>query len=133
MSQLYVTEFTLMEFRSFADLRVALPAEPGVMIVHGTNGLGKSSLFDGLEWALTGKIDHFRDSTKGVSPKDYLRRWHAPNDRPTQVSLAFSDAEKVTRTLPSGLAKLSRFDSVTAYLDHLCGSRRLATFNVICS
>src|SRR6202048_629350 len=114
MSQLYVPELTRVEFRSFANLRVELPAEPGVMIVHGTNGLGKSSLFDGFEWALTGKIDHFRDSTKGVSPKDYLRRWHAPNDRPTQVSLAFSDAEKITRTLPSGLGKLTGFDSVTS-------------------
>ena len=26
-----------------------MAAEPGVLIVHGSNGLGKSSLFDALE------------------------------------------------------------------------------------
>lgn len=116
MSRLYLTDLALTEFRSFAGLRVELPAEPGVMIVHGTNGLGKSSLFDGLEWALTGTIEHFRDAAKGVTDKDYLRRWHAPNASPTQITLGFSDGVRVSRLLGSGQPKLDGFNSVTEYL-----------------
>ena len=116
MSRLYLTELALTEFRSFSNLRVSLPPEPGVLIVHGTNGLGKSSLFDGLEWALAGEIDHFRDAAKATDARDYLRRWHAPNDRPTQVSLGFSDGEIISRSLGAGQQRSHGVASVTDYL-----------------
>lgn len=43
-----------------AELDVELDDGPGVLIVQGPNGLGKSSLFHGLEWLLTDQVEHFR-------------------------------------------------------------------------
>ena len=45
MTPLYLQRIALRQFRSFATLDVEIPAMPGVLIVHGSNGLGKSSLF----------------------------------------------------------------------------------------
>lgn len=99
MTQIYLNSLDVTEFRNFARLTVKLPSKPGVMLVHGTNGLGKSSLFDGIEWALTGKIEHFAQSARGAKEAHYLRRWHAHDDRPTAITLAFSDDRFIRRTL----------------------------------
>ncbi|WP_040308388.1 AAA family ATPase [Asticcacaulis biprosthecium] len=116
MSSIYISQIQLKEFRNFGDLTIDLPAAPGVMIVHGTNGLGKSSLFDGLEWALTGEIDHFNEWKKGAKPKDYLRRWDAPAQNPTEISLAFSDGNSLRRILPNTLDVKAGIDDVTGFL-----------------
>lgn len=86
MTQIYLSTLDVTEFRNFARLTVKLPSRPGAMLVHGTNGLGKSSLFDGLEWALTGKIDRFAQSARGTKEMHYLRRWRAHADRPTAIT-----------------------------------------------
>jgi exonuclease SbcC len=57
MSNVYLTRIRLEQYRSFRNLDIRLPDGPGVLVVHGSNGIGKSSLFDGLEWALTDSID----------------------------------------------------------------------------
>lgn len=104
MTSVYLTGIDLAEFRSFAGLHVALAPEPGVMIVHGSNGLGKSSLFDALEWALTGDIDHFRSATGYKNIGKYLRRWGA-SVGPTSAALTFSDGGRVERQIASVRAK----------------------------
>ena len=53
MSGVYLTRVRLEQYRTFRQLDIRLPDGPGVLIVQGSNGIGKSSLFDGLEWALT--------------------------------------------------------------------------------
>ena len=59
MSEIYITRIDLENFRTFGKFGLDLPAAPGLILLVGTNGLGKSSFFDGLEWGLTGSI---RDS-----------------------------------------------------------------------
>lgn len=46
--------------RNFRSLRgeVVVPLDAQVVLVHGTNGMGKTSLLSALELALTGKIAH---------------------------------------------------------------------------
>lgn len=114
MTQIYLNSLDVTEFRNFAHLTVKLPAEPGVLLVHGTNGLGKSSLFDGIEWALTGKIDHFAQSARGAKETHYLRRWHARDDQPTAIKLSFSDDRFVRRILGRDVADGE--SDVAAYL-----------------
>ncbi|WP_458764635.1 AAA family ATPase [Cupriavidus basilensis] len=127
MTQMYLKSLDVTEFRNFARLTVRLPSEPGVMLVHGTNGLGKSSLFDGIEWALTGKIDHFAQSARGTKETHYLRRWHAHADRPTAITLSFSDDGFVRRAL--GLDEAEGESDVAAYLRsaNIMSSRRRTT------
>ena len=103
MTGLYLTGIELSEFRSFARLDFELAPQPGVLIVHGSNGLGKSSLFDAMEWTLTGEIDHFRDADGYRKYGNYLCRWGKGVD-PTSSALVFSDGNRIERQLASDTA-----------------------------
>lgn len=101
MHSLYLTNIRLTQFRSFAQLDIVLPAGPSVLIVHGSNGLGKSSLFDALEWTLTDKIDHFRDVNGVKKVGKYLCRWREGDEGPTSAAMTFSDGSSIERMLSS--------------------------------
>src|SRR4051812_28830259 len=51
---------TISAFRGFAE-PVELDLNASVVIVHGPNGLGKTSLFDALQWVLLGDLARLRD------------------------------------------------------------------------
>ncbi|KAK48602.1 hypothetical protein BG58_30700 [Caballeronia jiangsuensis] len=104
---LYLTKIRLSQFRSFAELDIDLPAEPSVLIVHGSNGLGKSSLFNALEWTLTDKIDHFRDVNGVKKVGKYLCRWRDGDDGPTSAAMTFCDGSSIERMLSSAEATQS--------------------------
>lgn len=104
---LYLTNIRLSQFRSFAELNIDLPAEPSVLIVHGSNGLGKSSLFDALEWTLTDRIDHFRNVNGVKRVGKYLCRWRNGDGGPTSAAMTFSDGSSIERMLSSAEATQS--------------------------
>lgn len=120
MKPLYLKRVALRQFRSFAKLDVDLPAQPGVLIVHGSNGLGKSSLFDALEWALSDRIDHFRDANGVNKPGTYLCRWREGEPGPTSTTMVFSDESTVERSLLSARSTKSQLGGnvpdITAFL-----------------
>jgi len=120
MTPLYLKHIALRQFRSFARLEINLPAEPGVLIVHGSNGLGKSSLFDALEWALSDRIDHFRDANGVNKPGTYLCRWREGDPGPTDVKMMFSDGNLLERSLLSASSTTSQLGGsvtdITAFL-----------------
>ena len=91
MGDLYLTRLTLAEFRTFSKLEIELPDGPCVLLVTGPNGLGKSTLFDGLEWCLAGEIDRFHATARGITAEQYLRRWGAPEHCATRVDAAFGN------------------------------------------
>lgn len=107
MSAVYLTRIRLEQYRSFKDLDIRLPDEPSVLVVHGSNGIGKSSLFDGLEWALTDKIDHFRDADGVKRVGSYLCRWRDGALGTTSVTMNFSGENIISRTLSSAEATKS--------------------------
>ena len=111
MKPLYLTRLRLEQFRSFGTLDVGLPDGPGVLIVHGSNGLGKSSLFDALEWGLTGEVNHM-PTGKSIKKADYLRRWDAPARHPTKIVLDFNEG-KLVRSLSRGLDPAGEQDIAT--------------------
>ena len=119
MTALYLSRIQLADFRSFAKLDIALAPEPGVLIVHGTNGLGKSSLFDALEWTLTDAIDHFRVADGYKKVGTYLSRWRE-KPGPTSAALEFSDGSRIAREIASVKATTSSLTGsvadVTAFL-----------------
>ncbi|WP_339692412.1 AAA family ATPase [uncultured Parasphingorhabdus sp.] len=120
MTPLYLQRIALRQFRSFATLDVEIPAMPGVLIVHGSNGLGKSSLFDALEWTLSDRIDHFRDATGVNKPGTYLCRWRDGDPGPTSATMTFSDDSIIARSLLSASSTKSQLggnvSDVTSYL-----------------
>ncbi|MER9554394.1 AAA family ATPase [Mesorhizobium sp. M0323] len=111
MNEVYLSSIDIEDFRTFGEFSVTVPATPGLVLVSGTNGLGKSSFFDAIEWALSGKIRRFTPyvsrSGKTVIPDaDYLTRNGAERDSHS-VTVQFSEGEPVKRSgqeTPSGAA-----------------------------
>lgn len=106
---LYLTSLKLRQFRTFAELDIDLPERPGVLIVQGSNGLGKSSLIHGVEWLLTDQIDEFRNADQVRKAGRYLCKWKKPAGEATSVSLGFSDGQTLTRSLASRKSTRSDF------------------------
>jgi len=116
---LFLTRIRLQQFRTFADLDVPLDAAPGVLIVQGSNGLGKSSLFHGLEWVLTDQIEEFRLVDDKRKPATYLCRWKKRAHEQTAVAMEFSDGQTLRRDLPTAKVGKSGWQGpvdVAAYL-----------------
>ncbi|WP_395713759.1 AAA family ATPase [Reyranella sp.] len=98
MSETFLREVNLRDFRTFGEFALPVPPGPGLTLLVGTNGLGKSSFFDGIEWCLTGKIRRFQDYVGRLKESEYLTRRDAkPGSH--RVSLRFSEGEPLTRTL----------------------------------
>ncbi|CAG0961308.1 MAG: AAA family ATPase [Rhizobiaceae bacterium] len=98
MSETFLREVHLHDFRTFGEFSLPVPPGPGLTLLVGTNGLGKSSFFDGIEWCLTGRIRRFQDYVGRLSESDYLTRRDAkPGTH--RVSLTFSEGEPLIRTL----------------------------------
>ena len=120
MSGVYLTRVRLEQHRTFRQLDIRLRDGPGVLIVQGSNGIGKSSLFDGLEWALTDRIDHFRDADGVKKVGSYLCRWREGTLGPTSVTIDFTGEKSVSRTLSSSEATKSvtggNIDDITEFL-----------------
>ena len=99
MSQtIYLTDVELSNFRSFGPgQHISLPAEPGLIVVAGPNGLGKTSLFEGIEWALTGTVRRLMQGGREASEVErVLTRRHQPVGS-HHVALSFSDGGRVVR------------------------------------
>jgi len=95
---IFLREVCLKDFRTFGEFRLPVPPGPGLTLLVGTNGLGKSSFFDGIEWCLTGSISRFRAYVGKLEDSDYLTRRDAKPGA-HRVALTFSEGEPLVRTL----------------------------------
>ncbi|WP_319774678.1 AAA family ATPase [Breoghania sp.] len=107
MSKIFLSRIAIHDFRTFGDFAIDIPAGPGLVLLTGTNGLGKSSFFDAIEWGLTNKIRRFEPyinkGRKKLVEKDYLtRRGAEPGSH--SVTLTFSDGDPVERSATAGTA-----------------------------
>jgi ABC-type taurine transport system ATPase subunit len=113
MSGIYLRSVEFSNFRVYGDsYAYEFPAGPGVTLITGGNGLGKTSFFDGVEWALSGQVARF----SGVhvdgrrKAQDPLTRIGAPENS-HRVSLQFSEGVPIDRgagfeTNEAGIARL---------------------------
>lgn len=97
MTELFLNGVTLKDFRTFGDFDVEIVPAPGLTLLVGTNGLGKSSFFDALEWGLTGQVQRFRSYMGETADEGrYLtRRGAAPGAH--AVGLRFHDGSEILR------------------------------------
>ncbi|UUL83971.1 AAA family ATPase [Sphingomonas qomolangmaensis] len=107
MSDIFLSRIGTHDFRTFGDFEIEIPAAPGLVLLTGTNGLGKSSFFDAIEWGLTNTIRRFepyvQKGKKRLAEKDYLtRRGAEPGSH--RVSLTFSGEEPIVRAAGTGTA-----------------------------
>ncbi|SDB59117.1 AAA family ATPase [Bauldia litoralis] len=119
MSKIFLSRVAIHDFRTFGDFEINVPAAPGLVLLTGTNGLGKSSFFDAIEWGLTNKIRRFepylQKGRKKLVEKDYLtRRGADPGSH--HVALTFSEDNVIERSATGGtamvdiIAQLARSD-----------------------
>jgi DNA repair exonuclease SbcCD ATPase subunit len=102
MNNIYLQRIELENFRTFGVFSANLPAAPGLTLLVGTNGLGKSSFFDGIEWGLTGSIRRFKSYLPPSTAEGaYLTRRGAPSNSHA-VKLTFDDGAPLTRTWKGG-------------------------------
>lgn len=65
---IYLSRIGITNFRAYGpDFVLELPPEPGVTIIAGPNGLGKTTLFEATEWALTGSVARLRSRVKNAA------------------------------------------------------------------
>ena len=94
---IYLRKVRMRNFRTFGQLDFDVAGAPGLVIVTGPNGLGKSSFFDGIEWGLTGQVMHFEKFLgRGNTEADYLTREGAAPFSHT-VDLSFTEGAPVVR------------------------------------
>lgn len=99
MSEIFLRSVELSNFRIYGErYAFEFPDGPGITLITGANGLGKTSFFDAVEWALTGQVGRFSDipSDARRKGKDPLTRVGAPVNS-HRVSLAFSDGLPIDR------------------------------------
>jgi DNA repair exonuclease SbcCD ATPase subunit len=99
MSNLYLSGVEFSNFRIYGDsYSFEFPEGPGITLITGGNGLGKTSFFDGVEWALTNQIGRFNDIPVDGrrKPIDPLTRLGA-TEKSHRVSLQFSDGTVIDR------------------------------------
>jgi DNA repair exonuclease SbcCD ATPase subunit len=99
MKDLYLRAAELSNFRIYGDsYAFEFPATAGITLITGANGMGKTSFFDAVEWALTGQVSRFSDIQTDARRKtlDPLTRIGAPADS-HRVSLQFTDGSPIDR------------------------------------
>ncbi|MYM83356.1 AAA family ATPase [Duganella sp. FT50W] len=113
MSEIFLSGVSIKDFRTFGDFDISIPAGPGLTIVTGANGLGKSNFFDAIEWGLTGNARRFQQyaEKKKVSEDEYLTRAGAPSGA-HKVKLTFTDQIDIER----GLGLATSQEEIISYL-----------------
>jgi len=99
MNDIFLRSVELSNFRIYGEsYAFEFPDGPGVTLIAGANGLGKTSFFDAVEWALTNQVGRFSDI-----PNDARRKGRDPLTRvgaienSHRVSLAFSEGAPIDR------------------------------------
>jgi DNA repair exonuclease SbcCD ATPase subunit len=100
MSEVFLSRIGIHDFRTFGDFEIDIPPAPGLVLLTGTNGLGKSSFFDAIEWGLTNEIRRFEPYLNGGNKKheqkdNHTRRAAEPGTH--RVSLTFSGNDPIER------------------------------------
>lgn len=78
--------------------------EKPIVLIYGNNGLGKSSLYDAIEWGITGKIERY--DKPSAEKNDYpILRNHFTKRKDGYVKIKFDNGFEIERKLKISGAK----------------------------
>lgn len=114
---IYLRSIGVTNFRAYGpDFLLELPPGPGVTILFGPNGLGKTTLFEATEWALTGTVarlfPHVRNEAELELALTSKRKGVAPGSH--SVRLEFTSGDKVVRGPNTTTGTAAIIDLLTA-------------------
>jgi chromosome segregation protein len=110
----------LCGFRGYRK-HIRIDFADGFTIIDGRNGVGKSTIFDAIEFALTGDIAKYEDATADrESVADYIW-WNGEGVRPetSYVEVAFADGDHTFPIRRAQFGKVNDAD-VDAIVQRLC-------------
>lgn len=85
-----ITKLELKNFKRFTDLTIdGIPEEAKLVLLIGSNGSGKSSIFDAFDYV----VKQFRDDAYSPIP---LENYYAKNNLKPEVSINFSDGNSIS-------------------------------------
>jgi len=82
-----ITSLAIQAFRGFNDKETFKFQNADVIVIYGPNGHGKSSLYDALEWGLTGGIRRFDEQTPERKRTRFIRNLHTNPAQKTLVKI----------------------------------------------
>jgi hypothetical protein len=85
-----VRSLSMSWFRGSAD-SVSLDLNEKSAVIYGTNGAGKSSFVDVVEYAMTGKVGHLAHEYSGKRQEKALINTHIPKGMGAEVRITFRD------------------------------------------
>lgn len=100
MNHVYASKIDIHNFRAFGpNFSLSIPPEPGLIIVYGMNGLGKTTFFEAIEWLLTGGVRRIEDAKETRSPlaKHLTRRGAEPKSHFVAATFGPSE-ERISRS-----------------------------------
>ncbi|UXC93007.1 MULTISPECIES: ATP-binding protein [Sphingobium] len=99
---LFLRRVELSNFRTYGEnFALDMVPGPGIVLLTGSNGLGKTTFFDGIEWCLTDRISRFDGLPR--PDLDPLTRF-GQKEGSHRVSLYFSDGDPIDRVGADGPA-----------------------------
>jgi energy-coupling factor transporter ATP-binding protein EcfA2 len=101
-------------FRGAAD-SVTLDTSCKSLVVYGTNGAGKSSFVDAIEYVLhNGKIEHLAHEYSGRRQEKAIPNRRTPQNRQTELRLTFQDDSMLAiQIMPNGTSTSSGGESAS--------------------
>lgn len=116
-----LAEIAIAGFRGFRD-ETRMKLAPGFNVIDGRNGVGKSTLFDAVEFALIGRLTKYGDSkAAGQTVEDYLW-WQgdgpAPSARFVEVTFVTEDGPITIRRTPIDEPAPETLEAVQAAMIH---------------
>ena len=106
-----IRSVTLDNFRCFKHAEIDFSAD--VIAIHGRNGTGKTTIFDGIEFALLGSIGRFSDRP---DPPDYLT--HVFADNQASVKVDFDEGRSWVRVAANHCNNTMVFESSGEWRNH---------------
>lgn len=123
VTTLYLRRIEISNFRAYGDnFSLSLPG-PGVTILTGPDGAGKSTFFEAIEWALTGRVRRIELPAQGVLDrgKNHGLLARRAGDAPVaqyRVSLEFvnsgAESHRIERSAVREQESRDRFAEVSA-------------------
>ncbi|MFL0266818.1 AAA family ATPase [Candidatus Clostridium radicumherbarum] len=95
----WIKNIEFKNFRVYKKQEFEINPNARIILIHGNNGLGKTSFFDGIEWGLTGNIQRYDKASKEKNEYDVLRNTLADKEEDSYVKLTFDDDQVLKRSV----------------------------------